>query len=126
MFSFIVPLRCSGSENLAGHCRFSMDVDGLAVSGRKSKYVRILLLLIFFWLLVLLKASAGEPIRLIVIPYKAGWGSQRIPVNQFSGPALPPTPPPLATQQAERAKPSSEKIDTTDGNMDNDDWLMDG
>ena len=68
---------------------------------------------------------AGEPIRLLVIPYQAGWGSQRIPVNQFSGPAMPPPPPPLAPQQAERLKPTGDKSDASDDGID-DDWLMDG
>ena len=68
---------------------------------------------------------AGEPIRLLVIPYQAGWGSQRIPINQFSGPAMPPPPPPLAPQQAERLKPTGVESDSSDDTMD-DDWLMDG
>ena len=70
-------------------------------------------------------AFAGEPIRLLVIPYQAGWGSQRIPINQFSGPAMPPPPPPLAPQQAERLKPTRDKSDASDDGID-DDWLMDG
>ena len=68
---------------------------------------------------------AGEPIRLLVIPYQASWGSQRIPINQFSGPAMPPPPPPLAPQQAERVKPTGVEIDASDDAID-DDWLMDG
>ena len=68
---------------------------------------------------------AGEPIRLLVIPYQVGWGSQRIPINQFSGPAMPPPPPPLAPQQAERLKPAGDKSDALDDAID-DDWLMDG
>ena len=70
-------------------------------------------------------AFAGEPIRLLVIPYQVGWGSQRIPINQLSGPAMPPPPPPLAPQQAERVKPSGVESDASDDTMD-DDWLMDG
>ena len=70
-------------------------------------------------------AFAGEPIRLIVIPYQAGWGSQTIPINQFSGPAMPPPPPPLAPQQAEREKPSGVESNASDDAVD-DDWLMDG
>ena len=70
-------------------------------------------------------AFADEPIRLLVIPYQAGWGSQRIPINQFSGPAMPPPPPPLAPQQAERVKPSGVESDASDDTLD-DDWLMDG
>ena len=70
-------------------------------------------------------AFAGEPIRLLVIPYQAGWGSQRIPINQFSGPAMPPPPPPLAPQQAERVQPSGVEGDASDDTVD-DDWLMDG
>jgi len=39
--------------------------------------------------------QAAEPIRLRVIPYKAGWGSKKIPVHNFQGelrapPSLPP------------------------------------
>ena len=68
---------------------------------------------------------ADEPIRLLVIPYQAGWGSQRIPINQFSGPAMPPPPPPLAPQQAERLKPTGVESDSSDDAVD-DDWLMDG
>jgi hypothetical protein len=68
---------------------------------------------------------AGEPIRLLVIPYQVGWGSQRIPINQFSGPAMPPPPPPLAPQQAERVQPTGVEGDASDDAVD-DDWLMDG
>ena len=70
-------------------------------------------------------AFAGEPIRLLVIPYKAGWGSQSIPINQFSRPAMPPPPPPLAPQQSERVKPTGVEIEDNDNAID-DDWLMDG
>ena len=66
---------------------------------------------------------AGEPIRLLVIPYQAGWGSQRIPINQFTGPTMPP--PPLAPQQAERVQPTGVEGDASDDAVD-DDWLMDG
>ena len=71
---------------------------------------------------------AGEPIRLLVIPYQAGWGSQRIPINQFSGPAMPPPPLPplpLSPQQAERLKPTGVESDSSDDAVD-DEWLMDG
>ena len=82
------------------------------------------------WMVLLLLISptaafAGEPIRLLVIPYQASWGSQRIPINQFSGPAMPPPPPPLAPQQAERVQPSGVEGDASDDAVD-DDWLMDG
>ena len=70
-------------------------------------------------------AFAGEPIRLLVIPYKAGWGSQRIPINQFSRPAMPPPPPALAPQQSERVQPTGVEIEDNDNAID-DDWLMDG
>ena len=70
-------------------------------------------------------AFAGEPIRLLVIPYQAGWGSQRIPINQFSRPATPPPPPPLAPQQAERVQPTGVESYGSDDAID-DDWLMDG
>ena len=70
-------------------------------------------------------AFAVEPIRLLVIPYQAGWGSQRIPINQFSRPAMPPPPPPLAPQQSERVHPTGVEIEDNDNAID-DDWLMDG
>ena len=70
-------------------------------------------------------AFAGEPIRLLVIPYQAGWGSQRIPINQFSRPAMPPPPPPLDPQQSERVQPTGVEIEDYDNAID-DDWLMDG
>ena len=70
-------------------------------------------------------AFAGEPIRLLVIPYQAGWGSQRIPINHFSRPTTPPPPPPLAPKQAERVQPSGVEGDASDDTVD-DDWLMDG
>ena len=70
-------------------------------------------------------AFAGEPIRLLVIPYQAGWGSQRIPINQYSRPATPPPPLPLAPQQAERVQPTGVESDGSDNAID-DDWLMDG
>jgi hypothetical protein len=70
-------------------------------------------------------AFAGEPIRLLVIPYQAGWGSQRIPINQFSRPAMPPPPPPLAPQQSERVQPTGVEVEDNDNAID-DDWLMDG
>jgi hypothetical protein len=103
----------------------SAEVWGLAVSDRKFKYVQIFSLLILFSLVVPLKAFAGEPIRLLVIPYQAGWGSQRILINQFSGPAMPPPPPPLAPQQSEHAKPTGVESDASDDAID-DDWLMNG
>ena len=125
IFSFVVPLRCSSGECLADRCSFSIEAQRLAVSDRKFKYVRIFSLLILFWFAVPSRAFAGEPIRLLVIPYQAGWGSQRIPINQFSGPAMPPPPPPLAPQQAERLKPTGVESDASDDAVD-DDWLMDG
>ena len=125
VFSFVVPLHCSSGERLAERCRFLAEVWGLAMSDRTFKYVKIFSLLILFWLLVPSRALAGEPIRLLVIPYQAGWGSQRIPINQFSGPAMPPPPPPLAPQQAERLKPTGVESDSSDDAVD-DDWLMDG
>ncbi|QNI51483.1 putative conserved secreted protein [Synechococcus sp. RS9915] len=62
---------------------------------------------------------------MLVIPYQAGWGSQRIPINQFFRPAMPPPPPPLAPQQSERVQPTGVEIEDNDNAID-DDWLMDG
>lgn len=71
-------------------------------------------------------AVAAEPIRLLVIPYQSGWGSQKIPVKQFTAPVAPPPPPPLLLrQQVERVE--SRGVDAQDGMNDLDsDWLMDG
>ena len=71
-------------------------------------------------------AVAAEPIRLLVIPYQSGWGSQKIPVKQFTAPVAPPPPPPLLLrQQVERVE--SRGFDAQDGMNDLDsDWLMDG
>ena len=70
-----------------------------------------------------LRAFAGEPIRLLVIPYQSGWGSQKIPVNTFTGPAAPP-PLPLPPQ-ADRVVPRMIESGDVDDDVD-DDWLMDG
>ena len=70
-----------------------------------------------------LRTFAGEPIRLLVIPYQSGWGSQKIPVNTFTGPAAPP-PLPLPPQ-ADRVVPRMIESDDVDDDVD-DDWLMDG
>ncbi len=68
---------------------------------------------------------AADPIRLLVIPYESGWGSQKIPVNQFAAPVAPPPPPLLLPQQVERVE--SRGIDSGDSVSDMDsDWLMDG
>lgn len=88
-------------------------------------WIRALTLLVLQLLISHTAAFAGEPIRLLVIPYQAGWGSQRIPMDQFSGPEMPPPPPPLAPQQAELAKPTGVESYAIDDAMD-DDWLMDG
>ena len=72
-------------------------------------------------------AVAAEPIRLSIIPYQSGWGSQKIPVNQFTAPVAPPPPPPplLLPQHVERVE--SRGIDSGDSVSDMDsDWLMDG
>ena len=70
-----------------------------------------------------LRAFAGEPIRLLVIPYQSGWGSQKIPVNTFTGPAAPPPPPLLP--QADRVVPRVIEGGDVDNDVD-DAWLMDG
>ena len=66
----------------------------VSVSIYCSKMQRALTLI---WLMGLLTGplQAAEPIRLRVIPYKAGWGSSKIPVHNFQGklqapPSLPP------------------------------------
>ena len=70
-------------------------------------------------------AVAAEPIRLSIIPYQSGWGSQKIPVNQFTAPVAPPPPPLLLPQHVERVE--SRGIDSGDSVSDMDsDWLMDG
>ena len=70
-----------------------------------------------------LRAISGEPIRLLVIPYQSGWGSQKIPVNTFTGPASPPPLPLLP--QADRSEPQAIEGVYGDNDVD-DDWLMDG
>ena len=68
---------------------------------------------------------AAELIRLLVIPYQSGWGSQKIHVNQFAAPVAPPPPPRLLRQQVERVE--SRGVDAEDGINDLDsDSLMDG
>ena len=69
-------------------------------------------------------AVAAEPIRLLIIPYQSGWGSQKIPMNQFTAPVAPP-PPLLLPRHVERVE--SRGIDSEDSvsYMDSD-WLMDG
>ena len=70
-----------------------------------------------------LRAISGEPIRLLVIPYQSGWGSQKIPVNTFTGPASPP--PLLLVPQSDRIEPQAIEGVYGDNDVD-DDWLMDG
>jgi len=85
--------------------------------------IRVVLTLFILITMCPLRAFAGEPIRLLVIPYQSGWGSQKIPVNTFTGPATPP-PLPLPPQ-ADRVVPRMIESGDVDDDVD-DDWLMDG
>ena len=84
---------------------------------------RAVLTLIILMFMCPLRAISGEPIRLLVIPYQSGWGSQKIPVNTFTGPASPPSLPLLP--QADRIEPQA--IEGVHGDNDVDeDCLLDG
>ena len=85
--------------------------------------IRAGLTLIILMFMFPLRVFAGEPIRLLVIPYQSGWGSQKIPVNTFTGPSAPP-PLPLPPQ-ADRVVPRMIESGDVDDDVD-DDWLMDG
>ena len=84
---------------------------------------RAVLTLIILMFMCPLRAISGEPIRLLVIPYQSGWGSQKIPVNTFTGPASPP--PLQLLPQADRIEPQAIEGVYGDNDVD-DDWLMDG
>jgi len=71
--------------------------------------------------------QAAEPVRLRVIPYKAGWSNNKIPVHNFKGqlrapPAVPPDPSRFASNSKKRSQ-------SDDGNEwwleDDSTWLMD-
>ena len=71
--------------------------------------------------------QAAEPVRLRVIPYKAGWSNNQIPVHNFRGqlrapPAVPPDQPRFASSSKKRRQ-------REDGNEwwleDDSAWLMD-
>ena len=85
--------------------------------------IRAVLTLFILITMCPLRAFAGEPIRLLVIPYQSGWGSQKIPVNTFTGPASPPPLPLLP--QADPIEPQAIEGVYGDDDVD-DDWLMDG
>ncbi len=69
-----------------------------------------------------LPAKAAEPVRLQVIPYKAGWGSVRIPVQPVHNfPGTLQVPPPLVTEVPTiDKKPKKRRRNSRDLN-----WLMD-
>ena len=72
-------------------------------------------------------AQAAEPIRLRVIPYKAGWGSTPIPVHNFQGELR--APPALPHQQPKVVSTPKKSRRRDDGNEwwleDHSSWLMD-
>lgn len=78
--------------------------------------------LAFLVVLTALPVKAEKPIRLQVIPYKAGWGSIQIPVHNFRGtlqvlPPLTPDVPTVETKPRKRRRNSGRDSDW--------DWLMD-
>ena len=72
--------------------------------------------------LTALPVKAAEPISLRVIPYKAGWGSKRIPVHSFQGTLQ--VPPPLVTE-VPTVERMSKKRRRKSGRSRDLDWLMD-
>jgi hypothetical protein len=85
--------------------------------------IRSTSLSVLFLIMLPAHAVAAEPIRLLIIPYQSGWGSQKIPVNQFTAHVAPP--PLLLPPHVERVE--SRGIDSGDSVSDMDsDWLMDG
>ena len=71
-------------------------------------------------LLVAGPVVAAQPIRLQVIPFRAGWRSNQIPVHDFKGTLLPPpafmpTLPPVGSMRQKRRPNSGRDYD----------WLMD-
>ena len=72
--------------------------------------------------LTALPVEAAEPIRLQVIPYKAGWGSVQIPVHNFKG-TLKMPPPLMPDVPTVEAKPRKRRRNS--GRDTNWDWLMD-
>ena len=106
---------CSGSESSA-HKMVAVSID--CSSMRKT------LAVICCMGLLAGPLQAAEPIRLRVIPYKAGWGSKQIPVHNFQGELrAPPSLPPKVVSTPKKARRRN------DGNewwLDEDSsWLMD-
>ena len=71
--------------------------------------------------LTALPVEAAEPIRLQVIPYKAGWGSVQIPVHNFQG-TLQVPPPLMLDVPTVETKPRKRRRNS--GRDTNWDWLM--
>jgi len=70
---------------------------------------------------------AAEPIRLRVIPYKAGWGSTQIPVHNFQGELR--APPSLMREPPQVVSTPKQGRRRNDGNEwwleEDSSWLMD-
>ena len=91
-----------------------MNAIGFRLNVRKALAILVIL--------IALPVKAEEPIRLKVIPYKAGWGSVQIPVHNFRGtlqvlPPLMPDVPTVETIPRKRRRNSGRDRDW--------DWLMD-
>ena len=68
--------------------------------------------------------QAAEPIRLRVIPYKAGWGSKQIPVHNFQGELR--APPLLPPKVVSTPKKANRRNNGNEWWLDEDSsWLMD-
>ena len=68
--------------------------------------------------------QAAEPIRLRVIPYKAGWGSKQIPVHNFQGELR--APPSLPPKVVSTPKKANRRNNGNEWWLDEDSsWLMD-
>ena len=65
---------------------------------------------------------AAEPIRLQVIPFQAGWGSQKLPVHNFKGTLMPP---PAVVPPAVDTKRVKKKRRPNSGRDSDWEWLMD-
>ena len=64
---------------------------------------------------------AAEPIRLQVIPFKAGWGSKKLRIHNFKGTLMPP---PAGLPPATRTRSVSKKRRSKSARDADWEWLM--
>ena len=73
----------------------------MTVQGRQNGGMRLLItaLIASFAAVLPIPVRSAEPIRLVVVPFDAAWGSRRLPVQPAA--LLPPPPIPGASQAPE-------------------------